>query len=249
MNNDFYWLGFILADGCIYEPPGNRQEQLCVTSKDREHLVKLQEWAKTGKINEHVEGGRWLYRASSNSLCAWLRSFGITPRKTGKETVDPRLQSSVDFWRGMVDGDGWLQNRTRRQKYETKAGIKECEFTTAVLGLCGSRDVCEAFRRFMEWENEVKKFASNCHRIVGEARKARKGIRKLYKGADISLDRKQETAMTILEMEESPQKRERKKTVYPLRHCAYCETGFRNRKKTQKYCSRPCIGHAHGGNR
>lgn len=203
MNTDFYWLGFILADGCIYEPGGGRQDQLCVTSKDREHLEKLRKWVGTGTINEHVEGGRWLFRASSDGLCSWLRSFGVFPRKTGREVVDSRVKENVDFWRGVVDGDGWVVNRIKKQTYETKDGERKCEFKSAVLGLCGSFEVCEAFRNFMGWDAPVKKGHDNCHRIVVEAKKAREGIRRLYEDAEVSLDRKKDIAMSILGMEVS----------------------------------------------
>jgi predicted transcriptional regulator with HTH domain len=105
-----YWLGFLLADGCITE--GSRLE-LGLSRKDRAHLEKFQSFigsdhpikdtfTRSGGYTS--EGSRVSIR--SERLCNNLLKWGITPRKTFTAEVVPELKSSRDFYRGLIDGDG-----------------------------------------------------------------------------------------------------------------------------------------------
>lgn len=115
-----YWLGFIMADGCLlrttklYKRPNRLVIQL--SSIDRDHLEKFKEFLETdAEITTFTPKGTFstndICRISVNSteLCKTLMDYGISERKTGNEIV-PILPDRLirHFIRGYFDGDGCI---------------------------------------------------------------------------------------------------------------------------------------------
>ena len=110
-----YWLGFLLADGCIHERAGQDRLSLVLGIKDKNHLEKFKkslsfegpiiDYTKKsglfiGLIHSHV-------RITSQLLVNDLAKVGCIPRKT--LTLEfPIIKDDLinHFIRGYFDGDG-----------------------------------------------------------------------------------------------------------------------------------------------
>jgi transposase-like protein len=124
--NAAYWLGFLMADGCVSidRSFAGNAPRIAVTLKgdDVGHLELFRQF--TGiempiRVVEYVTKmgfptSRATYAFSQEEIATTAMSYGIIPAKTLVARVDDRLAWNPHFWRGMVDGDGCL--------YETKAG-------------------------------------------------------------------------------------------------------------------------------
>jgi hypothetical protein len=118
-----YWLGFLMADGHIATGKCKSKALCCALSiEDRHHLVALRRFLGSnapikdypGKTAKSAEGGPRLRVTSgpisklaiySTALCEYVAQYGLVPRKSLTARV-VGLQSSRDFWRGYVDGNG-----------------------------------------------------------------------------------------------------------------------------------------------
>jgi len=114
-----YWLGFIMADGCVsrvssIDPRPNRFT-FHISSKDREHLKQFNsDIESTYKIRDIIPKGTY----SENPMCQLvinsvefvtnLMKHGICERKTGKEHIPSSIPEELicHFIRGFLDGDG-----------------------------------------------------------------------------------------------------------------------------------------------
>ena len=142
-----YWLGFLLTDGCV-----SRKAEIIIALKgiDAGHLAlwratvgSKRRITKSGKVKTFNKS-RWFYKSArfvikSNQMAADLFNLGVIPAKTGRtiypEGIPEKLEA--DFWRGAVDGDGWL--------CRTKSGKRR----QLVLGLTGDLPVLQAFQKFV----------------------------------------------------------------------------------------------------
>lgn len=121
-----YWLGFIMADGCISRTeksgPYNRLD-FCIGIEDIGHLEKFQECLGSNyKINVKQNINKKLnfeteictLRINCTNLVNDLMFHGITPNKTGNEimpNMDHKLKKH--FIRGFFDGDGYMSSGYR----------------------------------------------------------------------------------------------------------------------------------------
>jgi hypothetical protein len=111
-----YWIGFLLADGCIGSNKGYATIGLTLKFSDIEHIRKFARFV--GVLEESVlefkamttfgeqHGAKLLF--TGKELVLQLAKYGIVPRKSGREIVPDILSLDIDFWRGMVDGDGCI---------------------------------------------------------------------------------------------------------------------------------------------
>jgi hypothetical protein len=138
-----YWLGFIGADGCVTGfDSGNPRLQVKLARKDRAHLELLRKALGANRpVRDHEEFSLGKLRPASTlavystPLAEALASHGITPRKSATlQPWDGPPQLMPHYWRGLVDGDGYITINTR--------GV----FT----GLLGSKSVADAYA---EWVN------------------------------------------------------------------------------------------------
>lgn len=177
-----YWIGFLLADGCVRKSDESAKIfSVGLGLQDAGHLYKLREFLKSEhKISSYPTYCRYAIR--SNELVDILEQYNITPNKTGKEKCPKILKYNKDFWRGVIDGDGCLTNVNSR-------------FPT--LSLCGSKSLCEDFRKFVlkstihpskATVNKIKN--RNCYTIQFRTKIAKDICSLLYSDAKIYLDRK-----------------------------------------------------------
>lgn len=124
-----YWIGFLLADGNVYHPPKrSKQLNLGLAEKDWEHLEKFKKFIGSDKKLYYNAGGVFI-SFYSNRIVEKLAEYGIVPRKSKIAKVSEGLNNNRHFWRGMIDGDGWVGHR--------------------MLGLCGTFDVVSSFNCFI----------------------------------------------------------------------------------------------------
>jgi hypothetical protein len=113
-----YWLGFIMADGCVTRSSKlyNQANRLSfnLSAIDRPHLEKfVKAINSSAKITDITPKGTYsnnpISRLSINSvkMCNDLAKYGIVERKTGYEHL-PNLPNELmnHFIRGFFDGDG-----------------------------------------------------------------------------------------------------------------------------------------------
>lgn len=115
-----YWIGFILADGCVCTSYSHYSLRVGLASKDWEHILKLRDFLgsnypihfSTKKVEDKIFESVIL-NMTSKYLVDKLISFGIVPNKTYnfKELSVFGLHK-LDFLRGFFDGDGSLSNKS-----------------------------------------------------------------------------------------------------------------------------------------
>ena len=104
-----YVLGFILTDGCIV---GNT---FSISQRDDEILTILNEVMMSNyPIRKRKNGRSHLYTLTINrqSMVNDLKALGITEDKSLTVRMpDVPAEYLPDFIRGVIDGDGWVQDR------------------------------------------------------------------------------------------------------------------------------------------
>ena len=138
-----YWVGFLLADGCISNNKGYPQISLGLKFEDAEHVRKFARFV--GVLEESVIAFDSFNNFGRNhgvklsftgkGLIPQLAKYGVVPRKTKTAAVPPTLGQDPDFWRGLIDGDGSIR-RDRGYNYIQLDG------TFAIVE--GFSDVCYA---------------------------------------------------------------------------------------------------------
>lgn len=187
-----YWLGFILADGCLHlnnEKTFTGHFSIDISGEDKEHLYKFANFIEaqqdivqytthniTGNLLAHVQ------LCGSETQKA-LFNLGIKPRKSGQEKwIDTPFPA--DFIRGCYDGDGYI-----------KKDLKS-------IGLVGSYELLQSIQNhFLNVLNiEPKTIGKHgiIYRIEYTSKTDKKKIANyLWYDGCISLDRKQKLADEI----------------------------------------------------
>ncbi len=185
-----YWIGFLMADGCIMSSGNSYIVELSLNIKDKKHLEKFQKFLKTNRPMTYHKNN--IARISINSLKIGnkLISHGIVPRKSKTEEVIG-LQNNKHFWRGMIDGDGSIIiNRTYPR-----------------IDLVGSHKILSQYRKFIKkiiYKNKcsIRKHET-IYRVTVEGKGAFKLIDYFYKNNKVSLIRKNKIANYIVDNIES----------------------------------------------
>jgi hypothetical protein len=177
-----YWLGFVLADGCIY----NDLLKLAIVSSDLEHLQKFRD-SISPSHSIHFIKNNCVITISSKYLVTSLERLGVHPRKSF--TAYPvNLEKTLmrHYWRGVVDGDGWLLSEERKE-----------------IGLCGNKQVVTAFKNYCYSINRkiYSSVVSNksIYRFMVGGIKAESILDNLYKDSTVYLTRKYEKYLEIKE--------------------------------------------------
>lgn len=170
-----YWVGFLMADGNIY----NNIIGIFLNTQDIGHLEKFRKFiGGTQQIYKYKTRPACSYQFQSNYMVQKLALLGIVPNKSCIEKPPDCFLDNRHFWRGMIDGDGWV--------------------TSTRLGLCGSYETIKQFAAFIE-QNIVKHSCHPCKsksifQIRFRGDKAKRIVTELYSKQTIALDRKEEKA-------------------------------------------------------
>jgi transposase len=180
-----YWLGFILADGCITD-----RHQLCLTisKKDFNHLKLFRDSITESPIHfSNKTIGKKTYELcslaiSSKELCDDLRSLGVHERKSlvhGTPGLSSDLYSS--FYLGYFDGDGSIYKPKNRRGH------------TYITSILGSEAFCKQLQNWIGSECDATYHINNYKRISelrGATESSFRLLTKLYSESSVYLDRK-----------------------------------------------------------
>lgn len=171
-----YWIGFILSDGNIYK--GNKDSNSInfgLKESDWEHLEKLKKFFGCTKPLYYNNKSVFI-SFYSKKIQDKLAEFGIIPRKSKIAKVPEILKNNSHFWRGMVDGDGWV----------TTSNGYPC------IGLCGTFNIVNNFNNFVKMNNKIchPKKENNFYSVQYTGKRAYEIATLLYEESNIYLNRK-----------------------------------------------------------
>lgn len=190
-----YWVGFLLADGCLSVGKRGKTVRLKLRSSDFQHLEKFRKFMDTDKpiyTGSGIRKGTECFWAkvviSSEKVFNDLLRYGLSPRKSlNRELIIHKLENNRHFWRGMVDGDGSL-------------GIYGKRKNPRLSLYSGSSKLLQQFLDFLP-ENIARNgiyFSSNIFSIDYGCAPAKKIISLLYSDCSIYLDRKMKIAQEVM---------------------------------------------------
>lgn len=192
-----YWLGFIIADGCIH-----RNDIIIELKDDDEYHIK--------KFVKHINGDNQVKSVAyknfktkharlsirSKKMYNDLCNLGVTPKKSLTASKPTQIPDELEkhFWRGIVDGDGGVY-MTRYKEGKNK------EYRYPSFCLTGSENIIDQFRSFIVKNLQIslkKEREKNVWRVRTTGRKLPfKICSLLYDGSVISLTRKQNVYETF----------------------------------------------------
>lgn len=184
-----YWLGFVLADGCVSD---DNRITVCIHSKDINHLRKfLTNIDSDHLIYIHKNRKEVTVQFASPTMAADLKNHGIVPRKSliVKPCYNIPLHLVSHFWRGIIDGDGCLNVAKSSGR--------------AFITLCGTYDICNGFKiwcsQFVEFKATVRPTKNpQTFTFTINGKNAAHVIKELYNDSPIYLDRKFESAKKVI---------------------------------------------------
>lgn len=187
---DYYWLGFIYADGNLQASP-RWCIRVVLQERDAPHLEKLARHFGIDHPLKYYEKtkavGISLYRR--RTVEPFLR-MGIIPNKTihgAPPKIPPNMASH--FWRGVFDGDGCINHSKRNN--------------TWVCALVGSLATIQGFSDFVGLPRKVIAHSTNSVLIsyAGVAPPQTVCRALAYDACSVALDRKRDLALQVLSRE------------------------------------------------
>ena len=193
-----YWLGFITADGNVYKT----YLEIALSFKDREHLFKFLGSIKSnhpicdGSVVMHGKEYKFSkLNFSVKNMVESLNKLGVFSNKSHhvKPCVSIKDGLLKHYWRGIVDGDGWICcHRSKNGQMYTR------------IGLCGNKFIIKGFLDFVR-NNGVKYKSKKIEKQGSIYRVVFTGInqasmiaRILYNESSVFLDRKRDKAHELL---------------------------------------------------
>lgn len=191
-----YFIGLIAADGCIMYRKSGWRLSLGVTESDRSILESALTFMGSGAvIRTRTNAGGF---SNGNAFCSFtidstplvesLMTYGIAPRKSLTGHI-VGLEFNPHFWRGCIDGDGFLM--IPRGKY----------LPQPVVGLVGAKPIIDQFATFVRSVTECRanvRPLANIWRFEMKGRYAIQLAKILYGEGRVSIARKQAIANDIV---------------------------------------------------
>lgn len=192
-----YFFGLISADGCVI----GKTKTLQLSLQERDHaIVERLAFAITGnkdraKLSKRKRDQRFKkvqnvvsFGVSSTTIFAALGRCGIVPRKSlvlrpwrGPEHL------MRHYWRGLVDGDGFVHRGKNR---------------SWLIGLCGSKWCVNGFERFVRqhtgWKFSVRPAGKIFTITYGGTKCAQDVAKLLYAESTIHIERKNVLAQELI---------------------------------------------------
>lgn len=212
----FYWLGFMYADGNISHE-GNRIE-VRLSIKDKDHLEKFRKFLNlTTEIRTGICDGNAFCHLSVRNKHMWdtLNNLGCTPKKTltlqfPQLSLFKSRENIFHFIRGYVDRDGCLTTylNSEKKSIRTELNLVGTEsFLTSINTLFNNIGYIKN-KSSKGWDN--KAFSLSFSDVP-----SRKIARCLYENATLYLNRKYEKFLEFCRIEEESSKRQSSKIGEP----------------------------------
>lgn len=191
-----YWIGYLITDGNIHFPKSKKypnaklSPKLSLSSKDEDVLIKFKKYMKS----EHLisfKRGSFCIGFTSSKVCSNLIRFGVTPSKTYNVDCSNTIKNSRHFWRGCIDGDGYISDKPFSRLNFVSKSLKFLEkFKTFCDSIVTSKAEIRVHRN--------KKRGTFIYSLSYKGSKAAHIIRFLYKDSNVYMDRKYEIAKRII---------------------------------------------------
>lgn len=183
-----YWLGFLSADGCIFED----RITLGLALKDKDAIEKFNKFLGNNLTIKNVlhydKYPQVQISFRNKTIVEFLKEIGITSKKS--LTINYKLPITWDFLRGYIDGDGCISITEKRIRVEL---------------ISGSKLLINKISKFLEENNikfgqyEVSKNRKNSYYTIQVFKHSSVEfiIENLYKNACVFLNRKYNNAAKI----------------------------------------------------
>lgn len=194
-----YWVGFLMADGWVTRRGGTAYVAVSLTESDRGHVERFRDFLGSDqpvgvygapKKGFGAKNGKpaAVLMVASTQIAEDLARYGVVPRKSKTATPSGGVEHRAAFWRGMVDGDGFVGVGTKKKP---------------TIGLCGaSLPLITAFCTFVRGHVPGCGVAPCKSRQLYDARvKCRLALavtKLLYEGATLALPRKLRAAREVI---------------------------------------------------
>jgi hypothetical protein len=180
-----YWLGIMLTDGCVDK---NNHIRINLQTRDEGHILKFQKAIGSNhpllRVKEGKTGTSCL-SIGNKYMASVLREKGIVPYN--KLVYQVPKEFEIDYWRGAIDGDGYVSFGTH-----------------CAIGICGTEQICSCFkeicRRYIKTNAKIKKMKCNLYTFSLHGNIAVIMCKVLYDGASVYLQRKQEAYLKGVEL-------------------------------------------------
>jgi len=187
-----YWIGFLIADGCVRVVNNSYTISMSLSIKDKDHVAKFKAFVKTSNVVSLSNNCVASLTVVSEHMFKRLCEFGVVPNKSTYEKAGGGVELNRHFWRGWVDGDGCLSIRKNDNR--------------PFLSLCGSYDLMTQFHEFVK--TMVHGYKVKLHPTPGgnkrfyqshvSGKQAIQIIKILYSDCDVYLPRKMRIANSII---------------------------------------------------
>lgn len=198
-----YAVGFLMADGCISQR-GRQQSHLIIQINecDKPILEWLRDFLGSNHAIQHVPAQpKDIYGKTyiigpfsrldigSQRLCDNLAAVGVVPNKTHRTLAHHSMLANRHFWRGMVDGDGWVGTAIKHGQQIPR------------INLTGTKPLLEQYATFVR---SITAFAANVSpdktawQCPATGRHAIRIMNHLYADATVALPRKAAAAQRLV---------------------------------------------------
>lgn len=192
-----YWLGFIAADGCVFDYKNGAGCGFSIALKyeDSEHLEKLKSFLGSNHILYHNKKlNSTTLTIKRRDLFNVLYKYEIFPNKSLELKIPSYIIDTIyeKHWiRGYIDGDGSLATTSPREGY-----------VALMVGVVGTEEVLLWIRKHMNSSaNPRRKTSDGQPQITLQGNhKVIRFLDWLYADANIYLDRKYKKYQTMKEI-------------------------------------------------
>lgn len=185
-----YWLGFIAADGCVYQRAENASLIINIHERDAEHLEKFKKFMNTNaNVIHHVQNKGFSNNTpmvkivlNNTTMIQDIIDKGVCPRKS-LTLKPPKIDKKyfLSYILGYFDGDGSISE------------LKNKEFS---ISLVGTKETLEWINSLLSISNFLEKRSKNdknCYYIrCGGCDKPYSIMKRLYDSSPVNLTRKYE---------------------------------------------------------
>lgn len=186
-----YWLGFLAADGYVYQRKNSQAGNFCginIHRKDKKHLEKFKLFMNSNvNIIDHIQTEGFSNNTpmskivfNSNDMVNDLIDKGVIPRKS-LILQPPNISEEfyLPFILGYFDGDGSISQGSNNEFYINIVGTKEIlEWINNILNISSK----------LEQRKETTK--NNYYIRCGGCQKPYNIMKQLYNSVSVHLDRK-----------------------------------------------------------
>ena len=191
-----YWVGMLHADGHISKDR-EYSVDLVQHKNDKDVIEKFVKFLKTDRPIAEVKDTNTLrIRFGCERIHKRLRELGFTHDKTYTGKPPEQLKDSLDFWRGVIDGDGCLWTGSRKDSIY---------YRRRKITLSGTEATCEGFKQFV-LKNDIKsnvsvlKVPNESTWVIGyEGVIADRVATLLYKDAIVYMERKYQKYLEFIQ--------------------------------------------------